>query len=159
MFKKTPPSSVDVLKFSKGCLRWMCLEKTPKPAFSWWFQPIWKIIWIISPGRDENKKYLSCHHPAIHWCLCTQKKTHHLKPVTSVGHFFNPPSRVFTKNHSKSPGDSWCWPLLPIAPRCLKHGGTLRRNDENCSDWPWREVAMMTMNDDDGGGDDEYDVW
>ena len=29
------------------------------------FQPIWKICssnWIISPGRGENKKYLSCHH-------------------------------------------------------------------------------------------------
>ena len=29
---------------------------------SWWFQPIWKILvklnWIISPNRDENKKYL-----------------------------------------------------------------------------------------------------
>ena len=27
----------------------------------WWFQPIWTICssnWIISPGRDENKKYL-----------------------------------------------------------------------------------------------------
>ena len=33
---------------------------------SWWLnQPIRKICssnWIISPGRDENKKYLSCHH-------------------------------------------------------------------------------------------------
>ena len=28
---------------------------------SWWFQPIWKIWssnWIISPNRDENRKYL-----------------------------------------------------------------------------------------------------
>ena len=28
---------------------------------SWWFQPLWKICssnWIISPGRDENKKCL-----------------------------------------------------------------------------------------------------
>ena len=34
---------------------------------TWWFQPIWKIWssnWIISPNRGENKKYLSCHHPA-----------------------------------------------------------------------------------------------
>ena len=32
---------------------------------SLWFQPIWKICssnWIISPGRDEIKTYLSCHH-------------------------------------------------------------------------------------------------
>ena len=33
---------------------------------SWWLnQPIWKICssnWIISPGRGENKKKLSCHH-------------------------------------------------------------------------------------------------
>ena len=32
---------------------------------SWCFQPIWKTCssnWIISPGRDENNKYLSCHH-------------------------------------------------------------------------------------------------
>ena len=31
-----------------------------------WCQPIFKHIikakWIISPNRDENKKYLSCHH-------------------------------------------------------------------------------------------------
>ena len=32
---------------------------------SWWFQPIRKICssnWIISPGKGENKTYLSCHH-------------------------------------------------------------------------------------------------
>ena len=32
---------------------------------SWWIQPIWKICpsnWESSPNRDENKKYLSCHH-------------------------------------------------------------------------------------------------
>ena len=32
---------------------------------SWWFQPNFKNIspnWIISPSRDEHKKYLSCHH-------------------------------------------------------------------------------------------------
>ena len=36
---------------------------------SWWLnQPIWKICssnWIISPGRDGNKKSLSCHHPMV----------------------------------------------------------------------------------------------
>ena len=25
--------------------------------------------WIISPGRCENKKYLSCHHPGLHFQL------------------------------------------------------------------------------------------
>ena len=36
---------------------------------SWWLnQPIWEIWssnWIISPGRDENKQYLSCQHLVI----------------------------------------------------------------------------------------------
>ena len=51
-----------------------CPERWAKPPlFSkktqvtrWWLnQPIWKICsskWIISPGRGENKKYLSNHH-------------------------------------------------------------------------------------------------
>ena len=38
----------------------------PKPITSWWFQPIWKIFVKLDHFprvRDENKKYLSCHHP------------------------------------------------------------------------------------------------
>ena len=36
---------------------------------SWWFQPSWKISvkMGIFPNRDENKKYLSCHHLARDW--------------------------------------------------------------------------------------------
>ena len=52
-------------------------KKTSGPHWnttSWWFQPIWKICssnWIISPAtsRDENKKYLSCHHLDQDSCL------------------------------------------------------------------------------------------
>ena len=39
---------------------------------SWWFQPISKILaklGIISPGRGENKKYLSCHHLVVFFTL------------------------------------------------------------------------------------------
>ena len=34
----------------------------------WLKQPIWKICssnWIISPSREKNKRYLSCHHPVL----------------------------------------------------------------------------------------------
>ena len=36
----------------------------------WWFQPIWKICssnWIISPNRDENKKYLKPPPRSLLW--------------------------------------------------------------------------------------------
>ena len=35
----------------------------------WWFQPIWKILVKLdheTPGRGENEKCLSCHHPDYH---------------------------------------------------------------------------------------------
>ena len=36
------------------------LRDMKRKISSWWFQPSWKMCssnWIISPGRDENKKY------------------------------------------------------------------------------------------------------
>ena len=56
-------------------LRWRLLENHlffigDTSSSSWWLnQPPWKICssnWVISPGRDENKKSLSCHHPDLH---------------------------------------------------------------------------------------------
>ena len=49
---------------------------------SWWFQPIWKICqskWVHLPSsRDENKKYLSCHHPVRNHHPVSLMKNHHL---------------------------------------------------------------------------------
>ena len=47
---------------------WLHMENFNKKTWksTLWCQPIFKHIikakWIISPNRDENKKYLSCHH-------------------------------------------------------------------------------------------------
>ena len=53
-----------------------------KEDSGWWLnQPIWKICssnWIISPGRGENKKYLSCHHLEILDYLLLSKTGHGL---------------------------------------------------------------------------------
>ena len=43
--------------------------RSPWKLSGWWFQPIWKILvkLVIFPNfRDENKTYLSCHHPVVH---------------------------------------------------------------------------------------------
>ena len=50
-----------VLKFWVVCLSyffWGRLKKDNQHIASWWFQPIWKNISQISPGRGENKTYL-----------------------------------------------------------------------------------------------------
>ena len=48
--------------FQGSCIRYLWPVAQHKSITSWWLnQPIWKICssnWIISPGRDENKKYL-----------------------------------------------------------------------------------------------------
>ena len=65
--------------------------------------------WIISPGRDEHKKYLSCHHPAIfpkpelvgsldsHFLiyqqLCSEAPSHRLRFANGNG--------AWSKNHPK----------------------------------------------------------
>jgi len=40
------------------------LKKKQRRVLVGGFNPFekYKSNWIISPGRDENKKYLSCHH-------------------------------------------------------------------------------------------------
>ena len=52
------------------------------PLVGGWTNPIWKIWssnWIIFPNfRDENEKYLRCHHLVIRGF--SNEKTHHSRP-------------------------------------------------------------------------------
>ena len=70
-------SAIFVLKFHQATFPWN-FWKFP----SWWFQPIWKICqskWVHLPSsRDENKKYLSCHHPVRNHHPVSLMKNHHL---------------------------------------------------------------------------------
>ena len=51
-------------------------DETWPSIYSWWLNhPFEKYLsnWIIPPGRDENKKILSCHHPDLQIFSCLWK--------------------------------------------------------------------------------------
>ena len=85
---------------------------------SWWFQPIWKIWssnWIISPNKDENKKYLK---PPPSSCMDSHEAAIVYDKVANVDSLLLFPDQKKTRVLGIWLVSCWspcisCWPLHP----------------------------------------------